>query len=126
MTIDFHPKPGQVLICDFAGYIEPEMCKKRRVIVVSSYQVNKHGLCTIVPVSTLAPEPAESHHHRIARGTYPFFTADSDCWVKCDMIYRVTFARLDRLRVGKEFLTPYISPGDLMAIRRGIRAALDM
>jgi len=127
MPIAFHPKPGMVLICDFhTGFVPPEMVKKRRVIVVSSYQVNKQGLCTIVPVSTLLPDPIEPHHHRIPCGKYTFFSQQDDSWVKCDMITRVSFKRLDRLRLNNEFLTPYIDAADLAAARRGILFTLDL
>ena len=36
MAITFHPKPGQILMCDFTyGFREPEMIKNRPVIVLT-------------------------------------------------------------------------------------------
>jgi mRNA interferase MazF len=126
MPIQFHPKPGTVLICDYeTGFIQPEMVKKRRVIVVSSYQSNKHGLCTVVPLSTTAPNPIRPFHYCIPKGTYSFLHTEKDCWVKSDMISRVGFGRLDRLRVGNRFMSPQITEIDLAAVRRAIAYTID-
>ena len=34
--LNFQPKPGSVVYCDYKGFIEPEMVKKRPVIVDSA------------------------------------------------------------------------------------------
>ena len=56
MAINFHPRLGQVLYCDFkTGFRPPEMVKARPVVVLSR---NHHELCTVVPLS--GTEPKES------------------------------------------------------------------
>ena len=58
MPIIFHPNPGQILLCDFSDFKEPEMVKKNRpVIVLSSALKGRDKLLTIVPLSTVKPEP---------------------------------------------------------------------
>lgn len=51
MPITFHPKPGQILFCDFSsGFKEPEMIKnKRPVIVLSGPIKGRSNLVTISP-----------------------------------------------------------------------------
>ncbi len=39
--LNFQPKPGSVVYCDYEGFIEPEMVKKRPVIVISKHRHNK-------------------------------------------------------------------------------------
>jgi mRNA interferase MazF len=35
MAINIHPKPGQILFCDFSqGFVKPEMVKSGRPVVV--------------------------------------------------------------------------------------------
>lgn len=108
MTITFHPKAGAVLICDFDGFKSPEMVKKRPVIVVSHYQLNKKGLCTVIPLSTTRPNPVEAHHYQLM-GSYPFIHPQKTTWVKCDMIYRVSFSRLDRIKIRGKYQVPVIA-----------------
>ncbi len=126
MAILFHPKPGHVLICDYeTGFVPPEMVKRRRVVVISPYQRNKRGLCTVVPLSTSMPEIIEDFHHRITAGTYPFFSMERDVWAKADMLATVSLTRLDRIRVGGAFLAPSINIKDLGEIRACVKRYLD-
>jgi len=94
MPINFYPKAGTVLICDFAGYVVPEIVKKRPVVVISP----KHktaGLVTVVPLSTTSPNPTERFHMRIKN----YLKMDgSEVWVKADLVARVRLARLDRIK----------------------------
>ena len=55
MAITIHPRPGQILLCDFSqGFREPEMVKsKRPVIVLTPAFKNRPELVTIVPLSTV-------------------------------------------------------------------------
>ena len=126
MAINFHPKPGMVLICNYSGFMLPEMVKIRPVIIVSPYQLNNKGLCTVVPISTSPPEPIEHHHYKLPAGKYKFLHLTKDCWVKCDMIGRVSLKRLDRIRVGKDFVAPNITRDDLFEIRKGIKFTIDI
>jgi len=86
--------PRMIFECNFSGFKEPEMVKTERpVIVISSKEQNKRGLCTIVCVSTSAPNPVEEHHHRL-KEDYQLRAFTADSWVKCDMVYRVSHDRL--------------------------------
>jgi mRNA interferase MazF len=116
--LKFIPDPGMVLICDYqSGFIPPEMIKKRRVIVVSPKFLNNRGLCTVVPVSTTPPDAELPVHVRFNPGQYRFFSADMPCWAKCDVIASVSYARLDRIRIGKDFVAPRIGREDFEKIR---------
>jgi hypothetical protein len=35
IVLKFHPKPGAILVCDYRGFVEPEMVKTRLCFVVS-------------------------------------------------------------------------------------------
>lgn len=101
MPLSYHPKKGQLLLCDFsAGFKEPEMTKRSRPVIVLSSQ---HNLVTVVACSTVKPDIVAPHHYLLPRQSMPktdhFFGKDT--WVKGDMIYTVGFHRLELIRVGK-------------------------
>lgn len=126
MSINFHPKHNQVLICNFeTGFVPPEMVKPRRVVVISPYQLNKRGICTVVPLSTTAPNKIEDFHHLIPAGKYRFLSLQKDVWVKADMITTISIARLDRIRVGHVFVSPSLNTEDFERIRGCVRNYLD-
>lgn len=64
MAITFHPSPGQILLCDFSqGFRVPEMVKsKRPVIVLTPAFKHRSDLVTIVPLSTVRPDPVQPYH----------------------------------------------------------------
>ncbi len=95
---NFHPKQGHYLTCDFErGFVAPEILKVRPVIVIS--KTDSHGnhrrLCTVVAVSTTPPNPVMPWHHRLSFNPHPT-PSEMPAWVKCDMIYTVSYARLDK------------------------------
>lgn len=95
MAINYHPEPGSILVCDFTGFIKPEMVKRRPVVVVSPRLRRRGNLCTVVPLSTTDPNPVEAYHYRLH--TNPPLPAPYDSpshWVKADMVYTVSFERL--------------------------------
>ncbi len=121
----FHPKRGAVLICDFRGGFEaPEMTKARPVVVISPKKLTASRLCTVVCLSTSAPEPREAHHHMLEDASLPPPLRGTPTWAKCDMIYRVGFQRLDRVkeknRDRRRFLNHHVTPTDLSAIERAV------
>jgi uncharacterized protein YifN (PemK superfamily) len=103
MALKHHPEQGTILICDFAGMKQPEMLKRRPVVVISPRMRNRTGLCTIVPLSTTPPSPILAYHHKLY--TVPPlpepYNADYH-WVKADMIYTVSFERLQLPFIGKD------------------------
>ncbi|QLR99634.1 type II toxin-antitoxin system PemK/MazF family toxin [Enterobacter roggenkampii] len=58
MPISYHPKPGQLMLCDFSqGFKEPEMIKSSRpVIILSGNIVGRASLVTVVACSTVEPD----------------------------------------------------------------------
>ena len=66
MPITFYPRPGSVLICDFnSGFKEPEMVKKRPVVVVSPWARRFTELFTVVPLSGTAPQVVRDYHVKL-------------------------------------------------------------
>lgn len=126
MTIEFHPRLGAVLMCDFTtGFRLPEMVKNRPVVVIS----RKHrDLCTVVPLSTVEPSPVEPCHHKLSEHSLPFqLTKGRDVWAKCDMITTVGFGRLDRILIGRDrrtgrrqYASQRVNRADLRAIRAAV------
>ncbi len=70
MALTFQPRPGTVVMCDFAGYVVPEMVKVRPVVVIARNRKNRH-LVTVVPLSTTVPNNMEDHHHQLRTNPLP-------------------------------------------------------
>ena len=133
MPLNFHPHPGMVLICDFnTGFKAPEMIKRRPVVMISPRPRRSNQLCTIVPLSTTAPNPVEPFHHRMNPRSLPGKLAQKETWAKCDMLATVSLERLDRVMIGKEpsgkrrYVAAPVIVDDLEAIRRGVMIALGL
>ena len=127
MAINFHPKRGTVLMCDFTtGFKAPEMVKRRHVVVVSPRYRRHTGLCLVVPFSTVPPHEIEPHHHEIPAGKYPFFDPVRSVWAKADMLTCVSFERLDRLLVFGRYNAPSLRVDDLECIRKAVANALQL
>jgi uncharacterized protein YifN (PemK superfamily) len=104
MPIKEHPPKGSILMCDFnQGFKEPEIVKRRLVIIASPKITSRKGLCTVVALSTTPPIPAMPYHCQIdiSPALPPHFESNG-VWVKGDMIYSVGFHRLDFIRIGKD------------------------
>lgn len=122
MAITFAPKAGMILMCDFSGYVVPEIIKKRPVIVISPNHLKRYGLVTVVPLSTTPPTPPEGHHLEIDNLLKNDGTTH---WVKCDMVATVRLERLDRVKTGKRtFSTIYVSKEQLKQIRQCVALSL--
>jgi uncharacterized protein YifN (PemK superfamily) len=131
MPLTFQPKPRTVVYCDFAGYIEPEIVKRRPVVVLATHKRNSK-LVAVVPLSTTKPDPVEAHHHRLLQNPLPDQQA-AEVWAKCDMIAVVSVERLELIRSGRrladgrrEYLVPKIGPEQFEAIRKGVVSALGL
>lgn len=103
MAITFHPKVGQILMCDFsAGFKAPEMVKKRPVLVLTSGIAGRSNLVTVLALSTTRPTIVMPFHYPLSKNSMPQigkFQQD-ETWVKGDMIYTVGFHRLDLIKLG--------------------------
>jgi uncharacterized protein YifN (PemK superfamily) len=127
MAINFHPKRGTVLMCDFTtGFRVPEMVKRRPVVVISPRYRRHTGLCIVVPFSTVPPHEIELHHHEIPSGKYPFFDPAKPIWAKADMLTCVCFERLDRLLVFGRYNAPSLTADDFDCIQRAVASALQL
>ena len=103
MAIRFHPTVGTVLICDFSGLKEPEMVKRRPVVVISPRLRDREGLCAVVPLSTTQPNAIKPYHHRVHfEQTMPEPYTASYMWAKCDMVYTFSWRRLTVPHSGKD------------------------
>lgn len=103
MAINFHPDPGTIVVCDFTGFVAPEMIKRRPAIVVSPRFRQRDNLCSIVPLSTSRPKSICAYHCQIDLD--PVLPAPYDAarmWVKADMLNAVSFSRLSLPYVGKD------------------------
>ena len=116
-------------MCDFdTGFKPPEMVKRRPVVVVSRRHRN---IATVVPLSTVQPEPMEACHYEMSLDSMPRSLRDERCWAKCDMVTCAGFWRLDRVRdgkcpkTGKRLYVAYpILDDDLEQIRHALRYVL--
>jgi mRNA interferase MazF len=132
MTIIFHPKQGMVLICDYSGFIFPEMIKRRPVVIVSPNSRKQQQLYTVVPLSTTKPIPIEAHRHKMSPLSLPGEYALEETWAKCDMIATVSITRFDRIKLSKDangkrrYVTHHIIKEDLDAIIKGLLQALGL
>jgi uncharacterized protein YifN (PemK superfamily) len=128
MAIQFHPKTGSLLMCDFNGFIAPEMVKNRPVVVVSRPHRN---IAVVVPLSTVKPSPFEPCHWEMGIASLPSSLQKKRCWAKCDMVTCVRFARLDRVMNGKcpktgkrIYVDQEILAVDLEEIRKALKYVL--
>lgn len=95
MAIHIHPDIGTIVICDFTSFVSPEMTKRRPAIVISPRFRDRGELCTIVPLSTTEPAVVMPYHYKLVIDPVlppPYDSAFH--WVKADMLYTVSFARL--------------------------------
>jgi len=95
MPLQFHPEQGTIVICDFKGFVAPEMVKRRPAVVISPRLRRRQRLCTVIPLSTTPPNPVEVYHHKLH--VDPVLPAPYNAqfhWVKADMVYTVSFDRL--------------------------------
>jgi len=125
--LPYHPQPGEVLRCNYRGLIPPEMDKVRFVVVVSPRLRHRNDLCTVVPISTTAPEHPQLFHVRLGKDPYPKSPPDTVAWVKCDMLMTVSFARLSAYWDGRhpssgkrKYITLRVSKDEFREIRIGI------
>jgi len=95
MPIPIYPEQGTIVICDFKGFVSPEMVKRRPALVISPRLRNRQRLCTVIPLSTTEPRPIEAYHHRLhVDPVLPHPYTNKSQWVKADMVYTVSFDRL--------------------------------
>lgn len=129
--IKSHPKQGTILICDFSGFSEPEMVKRRPVIVVSKPIATRPGLCTVVALSTTEPPKVLPMHYQLEMDPPLPWPYDAPCqWVKGDMIYALSFRRFSYPKVKKDssgkriYDIRTISPEQLLCVQKCVMAGI--
>lgn len=117
MAITFHPKAGMVLMCDFRGYILPEIIKTRPVAIISPNHLKRPGLVTVAPLSTTAPVPVCEYHYQLKGNPIPGDSA-TEVWAKCDLVATVSVDRLDRIQIARgRYETGHVSMDQIRAMR---------
>ena len=92
----FYPKTGHILICNFdKGFVPPEMVKRRPIVVISRTETHSRRLCTVVPLSTTIPKTIKPWHVALKIDSVSSNSEIETIWAKCDMIYTVSFDRLE-------------------------------
>jgi mRNA interferase MazF len=133
MTLQYQPELGTIVICDFRGFIEPEMIKRRPAIIVSPRFKHRDRLCTIVPLSTTKPDIIMPYHYKLKMDEPlpPPYNSPYH-WVKGDMFATVSFDRLDlpcagRNGAGKrQYIVNVIEEIDLRNIRECMLHAIGL
>lgn len=121
MPLLFFPRAGQIFICDFTDFREPEMTKKRPVIVISPRLPYRSELVAVVPISTTAPRHALPFVVALSKNYHPTDADKPKTWAKCDMVTNLCVKRLDAFKVGRrEYAYPTLTPEDLRAVREGV------
>jgi uncharacterized protein YifN (PemK superfamily) len=134
MPIQRHPETGTIVLCDFnTGFKPPEMVKRRPALVISPPMRRRPGLCTVVPLSTKAPDPLLDHHiELLVEPRLPAPWDSPTMWVKADMIYAAGFHRLDLIRGGRDasgrrqYRIQRISDEQLKAVRACVLCGLGL
>lgn len=132
IPLKFAPPVGSILRCCFDGFIDPEMKKTRPVIVVAPPIKQRPRLCTIVPLSTTAPNPQMPYHLELSmpEPSLPSPYDSSKAWIKGDMIYAVSFDRLERFYYmnngRKNYIVPSVDSAGMQEIRRRILRGLGL
>jgi len=126
MPITFHPKPGNVLICDFKGNEVPEIVKRRPVVVISPAHLRRPGLVTVVPLSTTAPDPVAPYHYLLTGNPVPGEGA-KEVWAKCDLVTSVRAERLDRFKIDRgNYQMGHVSMEQVRVIRYRVALSLGL
>lgn len=133
MAIKYHPDVGDILICDFSQLKtkEPEIVKKRPVICLTPR--GRHGrLCTVVPLSTTAPNPIQLWHGKVYIDL-PKPYDKTQMWIKGDLLYSVSMDRLFVFKEGKDPLTgkrlyrcPKLNSEEIKLVHRCVLVGLGM
>lgn len=129
--LKYYPNRGEILICNYSGFKEPEMVKTRPVIIISPRFRNRDKLCTVIPLSTTPPRIREKYHLQLylpRRMPEPFNSQLP--WIKADMINTVSRDRLSLMKCGKnpdgtrKYYRAKLSDEELHKIEEAIKFAL--
>jgi mRNA interferase MazF len=121
MALNFFPRAGQVLMCDFTGFKAPEMVKTRPVVVVSPRLPRRSEVVAIVPISLTEPVPLMPYQVRLSKNYHPEEPDDLPCWAIADLILNVGLYRLNGFKIGRRlWANPQMTGPDLAAVREAV------
>ncbi len=127
MSLNFYPRAGQVVMCDFTGFSVPEMVKPRPVVVISPRLPHRSEIVAIVPISLTEPQHATLYKVRLSKNYHPQEQDDLPCWAACDMVMNLGLYRLTGFKIGRrKWAWPQMSGDDLLAVRRGVLKGLGL
>lgn len=135
MAINYAPKVGEVLECNFGnntedmynydGHLVPEMCKNRMVVILNG---RLNGGCIIVPISSTQDIGSISRGIHIHLPTDLFrvtnFYDRRDRWAKTDTIRYVSRKRLFKMKDGQSRFDLYLPREVVTEIQRGVIKAI--
>lgn len=121
------PRAGQIYVCDFSGFKEPEMVKKRPVIIISPRLAFRSEIAAIVPISLTAPRQELPFCYRLSKNYHPDEPDDLPCWAKADLVMNIGLYRLSPFKVGRRrYAYPTLSPEDLAGVRHAVLCGLGL
>jgi mRNA interferase MazF len=127
MAINFHPRAGQVLMCDFSGFKVPEMVKPRPVVVISPRLPRRSDIVAVVPISLTEPSPLMPYQVRLSKNYHPQEPDDLPCWAIADLIMNLGLYRLNGFKIGpRKWETPQMTGDDLTSVRNAVLHGLGM
>jgi uncharacterized protein YifN (PemK superfamily) len=137
MTINFTPKVGQILECDYGDYkldasnqcvihpdnhIPPEMIKNRLVVVLNGRLSQKS--CIVVPLSTTFDfqKTGRGIHVEIPEAEIPdlSFFGSQVRWAKADLLQQVSIERLNRPKTNRGHVVVILSYGMVNKIQHAV------
>ena len=135
MAINFSPKVGQVLECDygrhtdgavnFDGHIPPEMVKNRLVVVLNG---RLGGGCLVVPLSSThdVQKTHKGFHVEVDGSDIVdlLYFRQKTRWAKADMIQHVSAARLNRPRTERGYEKVNLTDELVERIQRAVIKAI--
>lgn len=125
--LKIYPRAGQIYVCDFTGFQEPEMVKKRPVIVISPRLPYRSGIVAVVPISLTEPKHTLPFCYRLSKNYHPEESDDLPCWAKADMVMNVGLYRLSPFKIGRrKYAYPTLTPEDLAAVRHAVLSGLGL
>jgi uncharacterized protein YifN (PemK superfamily) len=127
MPLNFNPRAGQILVCNFDGFKVPEMVKPRPVVVVSPRLPHRAHIVAIVPISLTEPLHPTRYKVRLSKNYHPDEADDLPCWAACDMVMNLGLYRLNGFKVGhRKWAYPQMTGDDLLAVKRGVLLGLGL
>ena len=130
MALQFHPKPGAVVLAQFPeDFLHGEMEKRRPVIVISTKaEARMQRLATIVPISMTAPRVIEPHHIVVPVFDMPkgLREAPGTRYAKCDCVNTLSLERLDLVHSAAReggrriYFAGQVSFALLLAVRKAV------